>query len=61
MLGSRALVNRPQVLMHLVKFERKFIIHTCCSVFPESTATLFLLTGDSANSSGFSLSSGSNQ
>jgi len=55
------MVNRPQLLMQQVKFERKSTLHTCCSVFPESRATLFLLTGDSANSSGFSLSSGNNR
>jgi hypothetical protein len=63
-LESIAPVQEPQPLRPLrhkkLKFERKFIL-TCCSVFPESLATLFLLIGDWANSSGFSLSSENKQ
>lgn len=33
------------------------MIRTCCSVFPESLATLFLLSRDSASNSGLSRSS----
>lgn len=47
-------------LLHQILIPEAITI-TCCSVFPESWATLFLLAWDSARSSGFSLSSANSQ